>query len=264
MKRDIRIADDVRAVIDRSVVEGNLLRLPPEQLDRKLCVDVNKALEALGGKWNRSKKAHVFESDPRAAIEEAIEEGKVAHPNQHDFFPTSREVAEIACRRLNAERHHRILEPSVGEGHLLEPLIDWLGKPSVGDLVVYERDPRRFAGLHKRGIGPEFLVAADFLGAAPPAAKLFDRVLMNPPFERGSDAKHIAHALGFLAPGGRLVAIASAAFKKRTDKAGKAIRATVASWGGTVDIEDLPEGSFEHAGTSISTVLVVVDRPTSS
>jgi len=259
MKADIQISDEVRAVLDRSVVEGNLLKLPPEQLDRKLYVRVNETLEALGGKWNKGKKAHVFESDPRAAIGKAKDEGKVAHPNQHDFFRTQRPIAELACRRLSAERGHRILEPSVGEGDLIAPILERLGKP-VGDLVVYEKDERRFAGLAKRGltVAAGFLIPRDFLEAAPPTEILFDRVLMNPPFEKKSDVRHIMHALKFLAPGGRLVAIASAGLNFRTDKATKALRDLILEDG---TIEDLPDGSFEQSGTNVATVLVVYDKP---
>lgn len=264
MKAAIRIQDDVRNVLEQAVIEGSILRLPPD-LARDLYTRTNKALEALGGKWNRSKGAHVFPGDPREAIAAASQDGKVAHPNQHDFFPTSREVAEIACHRLAAARGHRVLEPSVGEGDLLAPLLDRIGKPRPGDLVLFEKDPRRFPALARKGLSVEhgYLVPCDFLEQAPPTEILFDRILMNPPFERGSDAKHIAHALGFLAPGGRLVSIASAALMTRADKTTKAMKARIAAWGNQFSVTDLPDGSFKHAGTSVATVMLTVDRPAS-
>lgn len=260
MKADIRIADDVRDVLNRAVVDGNILKLAG-QLDRDLYTRTNKALEALGGTWNRGKKGHVFAGDPRAAIAAAAEDGKVAHPNQLDFFPTSRNVAEIACRRLGmGDTWKRTLEPSAGEADLIAPLVDWLGKPTAEQLFMVEKDPRRIDVLKADGYSAH-TSAADFLALDPIAFRPFDRIIMNPPFERGSDAKHIAHALEFLAPGGRLVAIASGAFKTRDDKAGRAIRGRLASWGVGIDIDDLPDGSFKHAGTSVATVLVTVDRP---
>ncbi len=259
MKADIRISDDVRAVLTRSVVEGNLLRLPPGQLDRKLYVSVNEALEAIGGKWNKKQKAHVFDGDPRAAIEAASETGKVAHPNPHDFFWTSRDVAETACHRLGmGGTWKRTMEPSAGEGHLILPLVDWLGTPTTDELFMVEKDPKRCHALARACLDP-YVTQVDFLTLDPVVFRPFDRILMNPPFERGSDTKHIDHALNFLAPGGRLVAIASAGLKGREDKSTRAIRANIAQWGGV--IEDLPEGSFRHAGTNVATVMVVVDRP---
>lgn len=259
VKADIRISDEVRAVLTRSVVEGNLLRLPPGQLDRKLYVSVNEALEAIGGKWNKKQKAHVFDGDPRAAIDAASETGKVAHPNQHDFFPTSRDVAETACYRLGmGDTWKRMLEPSAGNGDLVAPFLDWLGMPTTDELVLFDKDPKRCDALQRKGLAP-YTSMVDFLTLDPVVFRPFDRILMNPPFERGSDTKHIAHALNFLAPSGRLVAIASAGLKGREDKSTRALRANIDQWGGV--IEDLPEGSFKHAGTSVATVMVVVDRP---
>ncbi len=43
---------------------------------------------------------------------------------------------------------------------------------------------------------------ADFLAVTPDTLGTFDRILMNPPFERGADAEHVRHAFRFLTPGG--------------------------------------------------------------
>ena len=45
------------------------------QLDRKLYTEVNAALEALGGKWNRSAKAHVFAESPEDVLERILLDG---------------------------------------------------------------------------------------------------------------------------------------------------------------------------------------------
>lgn len=190
-----------------------------------------------------------------AAIEAATESEKVAHSNEHDFFRTGRTLAETACHRLGYKPGHRLLEPSVGEADLIAPLLDWHGRPALGDLVLYEKDPRRFPALTRKGL-EKYLVAADFLEANPTG--LFDRVVMNPPFHRGADTKHIARALDFLAPGGRLVAIASAGLKSRSDKETSYLRDQIIDgWGGS--IEALPAGSFRESGTDVNTVLVCVD-----
>lgn len=257
MKKAIQLEDDVREVLAAAEVEGNVLRLVG-QLERKLYERTNKALEALGGKWNRGKKGHVFDGDPRAAIEAATVSGEVAHPNPDDFFPTPPEVAMLACQRLGADRGHRILEPSAGEGDLIAPLLEWFGKSIIGDLVLYEKDPKRCGKLGAKGLGT-CLFEADFLAASPLSHVRADRILMNPPFHNGADSKHIAHALDFLVPGGRLVAIASAGIKSRADKATKALRDKLATWGAS--FEDLPAGAFKKAGTNVTTVLITVTRP---
>ena len=58
------------------------------------------------------------------------------------------------------------------------------------------------------------LVGDDFLSYAPTGVR-YDRIVMNPPFEKRQDTRHIDHALDLLAPGGRLVAIASGSFESR-------------------------------------------------
>lgn len=266
MKQAIKLDNDVRDILVRAVVEGNVLKIT-EQLDRKLYQRTNEALEAIGGTWNRKAKGHVFPGDPREAIAAASETGTVAHPNPYDFFETGEDLAERVAEELGALPGDRILEPSVGEAALVRPIVRRLGvTPPLGTLVLVEIDEKRFPALRAQGLGAH-VTQADFLTLTPmspilpggAALGLFDCIPMNPPFEKGSDTRHIAHAISFLAPGGRLVAIASAGLAFRGDKAARALRAQISAWGGT--IEELPEGSFRHAGTSVNTVLVVVDRP---
>lgn len=38
-------------VLQNCTIEGNVVKLPSEQLDRKLYQEVAKALELIGGKW---------------------------------------------------------------------------------------------------------------------------------------------------------------------------------------------------------------------
>lgn len=52
-----------QVVLSPSAVSGTLAFLPPN-LDRKTYLEVNGALEAFGGKWNRKAGAHVFLTDP--------------------------------------------------------------------------------------------------------------------------------------------------------------------------------------------------------
>lgn len=51
------IPTNVLEVLKRCTCDGNKLTIP-DQLERKLYQDTNKFLEMLGGKWNRSAKAH--------------------------------------------------------------------------------------------------------------------------------------------------------------------------------------------------------------
>src|SRR3546814_4046174 len=55
--------------------------------------------------------------------------------------------------------------------------------------------------------GFEAVRQADFLTLPP--SPIYDRIVMNPPFDRGRDCDHVRHAFGFLKPGGILVAVMS-------------------------------------------------------
>ena len=53
--------------------DGRLGIITGGQLDRALYVKVNKALEAMGGKWNRKAGGHIFSEDPRPQVEGLLE-----------------------------------------------------------------------------------------------------------------------------------------------------------------------------------------------
>ncbi|NVB43554.1 methyltransferase [Pseudenhygromyxa sp. WMMC2535] len=100
------------------------------------------------------------------------------------------------------------------------------------------------------------MIARDFCAHVP--ERPYDRIVMNPPFERQQDVEHIERALGMLAPGGRLVAIASAGLQHRSDNKTERLRKKLLELDGS--IRKLPAGSFKASGTAVETVLVIVDK----
>jgi hypothetical protein len=80
---------------------------------------------------------------------------------------------------------------------------------------------------------------------------------MNPPFTlQGDKLAYIAHiwrAFESLKTKGRLIAIAPASLKFRSDKRTAELRERITKHG---TIEDLPAGVFGESGTLVSTVLV--------
>ena len=94
----------------------------------------------------------------------------------------------------------------------------------------------------------------DFLTMQP--SPLMDRVVMDPPFARQADIKHVLHALRFLRDGGRLVSVMSASVTFRENTLTRDFRALVSSRSGS--IEELPEGAFKSSGTMVRTVIVTI------
>ena len=70
---------------------------------------------------------------------------------------------------------------------------------------------------------------------------------MSPPFKNGEDIKHINHALTFLRPGGRLVALCANGPRQK-----KAFMDIAEHW------EELPADSFKEAGTRVNVALMVL------
>ena len=77
---------------------------------------------------------------------------------------------------------------------------------------------------------------------------------MNPPFADGQDITHILHALEFVRPGGRLVALCADG-PRQAAKLAPLVEACGGTW------ESLPAGTFKEAGTMVRAALLVVDKP---
>ena len=139
-----------------------------------------------------------------------------------------------------------VLEPSAGEGALCLAILEY-----TGAVVAYEIDEKRAQTCTSRAAVAPY--RDDFLTVEPRAE--FDQVVMNPPFAKRADVKHVMHAMKFLRPGGRLVAIMSAGILFRTDALTTSLRDQLAHY------EALPDDSFKASGTSVRTAVVVYTAP---
>lgn len=176
------------------------------------------------------------------------------------WFPTPAAVverlighAQLSCAR-GYEPGWRILEPSAGEGSIA------LGAkavaPSDTEIVCVELHPDRAATLRSHGFKTH---EDDFLALSSDMLGKFDRILMNPPFDARRDVDHVAHAVRYLKPGGKLLAIMSARVEWAEDKKAQAFRKLIERMSGR--IYDLPAGSFEESGTMVNTCIVELNAP---
>jgi protein-L-isoaspartate O-methyltransferase len=169
------------------------------------------------------------------------------------LFPTPPDIAALAVECAAIENGHRVLEPSAGSGQMLGAICHGDVKVKAvaieinvncAQMLQVQRDAGAYDGAT--------IICADFLEQdirywAPPEP--FDRVVMNPPFENGADIKHVMHALEFLKPGGRLVAIVANGPRQQ-----EKLKPLAADW------LELPPGSFKDAGTNVNTAIVVIDK----
>lgn len=143
-----------------------------------------------------------------------------------------------------------VLEPSAGHGAIAKAARDKGAKVTCVEIQAKNaRELCKIPGLAN-------VICSDFFDVTPSYQGKFDRVLMNPPFDGGRDIDHVTHALTFLKPGGRLVAVMSAGTEYREDSKATKFRALVEARKGRM--RDLPAGSFAEAGTMINTILVTI------
>ncbi|HEY1187917.1 MAG TPA: methyltransferase [Gemmata sp.] len=182
----------------------------------------------------------------RAAVREMEEAERAFRPGDiPGFFPTPPEVAQRVAFLADLSEGMRVLEPSAGTGRLVSAAL------AVCPLHVAAVERHRSLSelLTKKFVdtgarGRVKVTNRDFLEVKPePRA---DRIIMNPPFECGADIRHVEHALKFLAPGGRLVAIVAGGPRQRE-------RFGSGEW------YDLPDGSFKESGTGVSAAVIAIN-----
>ena len=239
--------ETVQEVLAASVIAEDRVTLPSVQLDRSLYTKVNDVLSKAGGKWNRSAKAHLFSRDPRTVLAEYLESGKkpVSVKQQLQAFYTPQSLVERMVQLAQIEPEHLVLEPSAGDGRIAHA-VQKLG----GSVHVCEIDP-----VQREKLALEFrVVGEDFLEYNP--QKSYDRILMNPPFTKGQDIKHVLHAFEHLKEGGKLVAITSSGWTFRSDKKHAQFREF--AFANCSSYESLPEDTFKESGTKVKTELLVL------
>lgn len=253
MARAINVTAEVSSVLQRSEIEGTVLKLPDEKLDRATYEAVNKIIVAIGGKWNRSKGGHVFAFDPTDKIAEAVGGGTVENRKQVlQFFETPVELADRLVSKLGHIEDAVCLEPSAGRGRIVQAL----AMRDPRQVIAVEIDGDNGDALIRQNQAHDIIVG-DFLDQRP-AVMSCDFVAMNPPFTRNQDIKHVRHAFDCLRPGGTLAAIVSEHGFLGQERECAEWREWLAA--NDAEIEVIPAGAFKESGTSIPTRMIVVRK----
>jgi len=156
------------------------------------------------------------------------------------FYPTPTVVIDRVLDELAFYDSDRVLEPSCGDGRILEALAKL---PYQLRGLGVEVNAERATQAREKGFK---VYEANFLEVAPKPD--FDKIIMNPPFYGTHWAKHVDHAMKFLKPGGTLLSIlpASAYYDHRK------LLPKGSRW------HDLPVASFHESGTNIPTGYIIV------
>lgn len=252
-----QIQNDVLTVLSTLNIDENRVIITG-QLDRKLYLAVNKVLERIGGKWNRKTKAHVFDADPTDRLNNVIECGELDPEVKTGYFPTPPEIVDKMINLANLERGQLILEPSAGQGHIADKICDTLNL-RANEILICEILSENKHILNEKGYVCEDLEFIEFAEECNKFDVTFDRIVMNPPFERQSDIDHVATAFNLLAPDGILVAIMSTGVTFRENKKTVEFREKTLEPHCT-HLEHLPSGAFKESGTMVNTILLRLEK----
>lgn len=254
LNKTLKFDDDVLNVL-RNMEWGDdgLRGVIPWQLERDLYERVNKALSAMGGKWNKKAKAHLFDSDPRSQVDGLIESGSLT-VEKDGFFETPESIVHRMLELAPLPTYPVfVLEPSAGKGAIVRVLLE-LDK-GLHAYALVEKNAQRARYLRETFKTGCFVYEMDFLDFK---RGQYARVYMNPPFEEGQDIDHVRHAYDLLAPTGILVAVMGEGTFFRGDRRATMFREWLEAAGG--ESEKLPEGSFKSSGTNVNTRLVVIRK----
>jgi len=172
-----------------------------------------------------------------------------------DLFPTPRDLAHRMVRAAGIMGGERVLEPSAGTGELVRAIQNAATGADNVRVVAVEINGQVADALAARrqkivGANDETMriVYGDFLEQTAEGLGTFSVVVMNPPFSRGADVKHVLHALRFLRTGGRLVALVADGPGRR-----EALEPLASSW------EPLGQ-AFKDQGTAVNVAMVVIEK----
>ncbi|MHA1417319.1 MAG: N-6 DNA methylase [Candidatus Heimdallarchaeaceae archaeon] len=242
----MKIDEKTLTILSTVKIDGNVIFLTCGQLDRKQYIAVNKVLEAMGGKWNRKIKGHIFSENPTEKLEQVLLYGEIKTHKEYGFFPTPAKIAKKIIEFADIKSGMFVLEPSAGQGGIADFV------PKNCHLDCIELLPENVIILKKKGYKVQ---QGDFLSFKP--NPIYHRIVMNPPFEKQQDIAHVKHAWKFLRKGGKLVSIMSAGIIFRENKKTLEFREMVNSYG---YIEKLPEDSFKESGTKVNTCIVILEK----
>ena len=189
------------------------------------------------------------------------------------FFVTPPAVVERIMFEAEISEGETVLEPSAGTGNLADAAREAGGvvtcveiRPALVEILKLKDYPTANADFLEWCKCCQYddsgKVENDKEGF-PVLLPLYDKIVMNPPFEKGQDINHIMTAFDFnLRAGGRLVAIMGEGAFFRLDSQAVGFRDWLESVGGRS--QKLPEGSFKAGGeitqTGTATRIVVINK----
>lgn len=192
------------------------------------------------------------------------------------FFPTPDKICNEMVLDACIDYGMSVFEPSAGIGSIIEAIKEYHKDDNLK--IFCNEYNSMLCGYVKEKHGIDCwnldLMEIQF-------SHQFDRILMNPPFEKLQDAKHIMKCFTALKSGGRLISIAGMGWTFNTSAVAEEFRTflglseqdckylqKVDNWleGATDEltctVKCLPQGSFKTSfnSTSVETTYIIIDK----
>lgn len=256
---DRKISKEVADILRSAELQGSVVRLRCGPLARELYNEVDGALKAMGGKWSRKDKGHVFRSDPGPKIQKALESSvAVDEKKKFQAFFSPPAVAKEVVGLIDV-KGHVVLEPEAGHGALADACLE----AGASEVHCVELNPESVEVLQAKNY--KEVHSGDFLQMLPPV--LYGRIVMNPGFKNNDDIRHLGHALSWLIPeGGQLAAIMlatnvftweEARSRSNLSRREESLMKILAPY--KCRVHKLPDKSFHESGTDVATMAIVIE-----
>lgn len=165
------------------------------------------------------------------------------------FFPTPMPIVNrmIELADMDNFTPYKVLEPSAGKGNIVDGLMAYgLADGATIECVEVNSSLQNILRMKGYCVWDENFMTFTRSG--------YDRVLMNPPFEKGADFAHLKRALELLNPDGVVVCIVANGATYQKEKEWLYSEVTL------IHDEELPAGTFKESGTNVTSRLLVVRR----
>ena len=167
------------------------------------------------------------------------------------FFPTPDDVIDTMLEYASIEDGMDILEPSAGIGSIADRIINSGYEVNI-TCVEVNHSLANIIALKGHN------VVQDDILSMKGGARTYDKVIMNPPFEKGQDMDHVRHCYdNFLKKGGTLVSIMSAGVMNNSTKKYVEFREWVEKEAGVfIELGQVFKDSFRSTGTNVIILMI--------
>jgi hypothetical protein len=240
-------------VLKGCIVDGLVVKLPAQQLDRDLYLEVKKALQLIGGVWKGGKIfGFVFKQDPTEMLKQISDGERRDLKKEYQFFATPDALADRLVAMADIQSDSHTLEPSAGQGAIINAIHRLYPK-----IVVHCYELMDINQSFLRKLQCTNLLGDDFI-ESPYDDRYYDRIIANPPFSKNQDIDHIRKMYDCLIPGGILVSVASKHWKLSNNKKEKEFSAWLEEL--NAEIIELDSGEFKESGTMVGGYIIKIRK----